>query len=88
MGDATCGMEFMSGGHTISLTSALNPRHSFCEEFTSPFWVENTSTTTVANINISCTAGSGTPQIITLTLDPLDKVYIQTDNSCEIEVCP
>jgi hypothetical protein len=88
MGDDTCDLgPFSSGGHTISLTSALNPRHSFCEEFTSPFWVENTSTTDVAHITISCTANSGIPQTITLTLQPTQRVYIQTDNSCEIEEC-
>jgi hypothetical protein len=78
---------FSGNGHTISLTSSLNPRYSFCEEFDSGFWIKNTSTTDVANIVISCTANSGTPQTITLSLNPTTMVYIGTDGDCEVFEC-
>lgn len=88
MGDATCGTSFNGNGHTISLTSTLNPRYNFCEDLDSGgFWIKNTSSTDIANIVVSCTATSGTPQTITLTLNPMTMVYIGTDGDCEVFQC-
>ena len=88
MGDNTClSGTFSGGGHTISLTSSINPRYSFCEDLSSPFWIMNTSSTDTANVVISCTADSGTPQTIVLQLIPLQRVYIETDGDCEVNQC-
>ncbi|HLF63537.1 MAG TPA: hypothetical protein VI603_07285 [Saprospiraceae bacterium] len=47
----TCGFGTFSGdGHTISLTSTLNPRYDFCEEINTGFWIQNTSSTDTANV--------------------------------------
>jgi hypothetical protein len=89
MGDNTCLFGSFSGdGHTISLSSTLNPRYNFCEEILSGFWIQNTSSTDTAGVVISCTAQSGTPQTISIQLAPLERRYIAADDECQVYECP
>jgi hypothetical protein len=88
MGDNTCLFGTFSGdGHTISLSSTLNPRYDFCEEINTGFWIQNTSSTDTANVVISCTAQSGLPQTITIQLIPNERKYINADGECEVSEC-
>ena len=90
-GGNICGSgTFSGGGQMISLTT-INNRHVFCMGLSSPFWVKNLSTTDDADLTISCTLDSGTPQTIQIHLDAsgagTDQIYIETDADCEVSEC-
>jgi len=81
----SCG-SFSGGGQLITL-SVGTPRKLFCMGLNAPFRIQNFSATDEADIIVSCQAEDGTPQTIMIHLDPLEKVFITSNGSCEVEEC-
>lgn len=78
------------GGQFITLNTST-PRKLFCMGFSSPFFIENWSSTDEVDIVISCQAESGIPQTIPIHLEtngnPGSIVFFDTDNFCQLDGC-
>ena len=75
------------GGQTIQLTSSLNPRQTFCMDYSSALAIVNTSSSDGADIAITCQYESSVPQTVKIHLDPDVTVFYETDGSCEVSAC-
>lgn len=75
-----------NGAYNLSLTSA-SPRQNFCMQIGTVFYIQNTSSTDAASIKISCQRGEANPQIITITLQPNERILYETETDCDVVVC-
>lgn len=86
-GDRKC-TAFSNGGQNITLTSAPNDyRKLFCVVPGSAFSLYNTSSTTNANVYLSCQHDLLAPQILTISIPPNSTYYYQSNGSCYLTTC-
>lgn len=74
------------GGHTFMLDE-FNDKERFCMLQGSSFWIRNNSTTTSANIYISCQEDITNPQILQVTIPANSRNFYDVSGSCTLMLC-
>lgn len=86
-GSDECGSTFSGGFQQIDLSYPSHRGQVFCMGESSPFWIYNYHSTDVANFQLTCQNDHTAPQILHVQMQPGDKLYLETNASCEITTC-
>lgn len=82
-----CNVQPSGGGQLVALSSATIQRHIFCMLEERTLRIFNTSATDDANLSLTCQYNSGLPQIVQISLGPLEVIYYDVSTGCIVDEC-